>query len=150
MLTYSHKISDEENIHTYSDEEQNHHNYNTTICQTPIVAKTKNWFTTHWDYIYNKYRIGNQPRPGPETSEDKLTNTIINIGETPTYIYVYIYNTMRQDVPGGPSKTIIPTFTKGYWHGADKHKNVTLSNIVRVQEYTTYDVLIPLKPKNQQ
>jgi len=90
------------NGHTYSE------NMKKTD-QTPTVAKTKIWFTTQWDHIYNKYKNGDKPKQ--IDSEDNLTNTISNTGDK--FIHIYIYNTWGQDDPGGPYR--IPTYTKGDW-----------------------------------
>lgn len=112
-----------------------------TSFKKPTVTKIKHWFTTQWDYIYNKYKVGDNPNE----SEGNLTNkTIGNEGDKPRYTYIC----RRQDDPGGPSKTIIPTYTRGEWYGKNTNKIVTVSNLVRVQEYVTYNTLKPLKNKS--
>lgn len=47
-----------------------------------------------------------------------------------------------------PRNTIIPTYNHGQWLSCQQNKRVSISNIVRVQEYTTYNTLKPTKHKS--
>lgn len=53
---------------------------------------------------------------------------------------------MRQDDTRSPN--IFPTYSRGEWNRIDINRRVSVSNIVRVQQYTTFNTLKPLKKTN--